>query len=230
MGSLCIFGDNSSAIFGRTQERRFEYYRRYRNDNFPISWSEILSAKLNLKLNNYAVEGQSNYDIFEWFCKMSDRIKPNDIVLIGWSHVQRFRLYDEFTKNFITIRPNAIKNSNTPSLLNGISQNTLDETLKNRTNNKCIEEVGHWEKLMTDYCMLKKCFIFYWTFDNTLNKPHYIGGDQSDFREHLISIGAEDITKEAKGFLVDDNFGEIGHQIQANYFLNHLNDHITNRQ
>jgi hypothetical protein len=220
MTKIWIFGDNSSCVFNRTKERRFEKYRKFRNDNFPPSWSELLASELNLKLNNFAVSGQSNYDIFEWFCKLSPSIKENDIILIGWGFTQRFRLFDEYTNDYITIRPNALTYSNTPKLLNGITLSTINEMLQNRLNNKCIEEIKSWELLITEFCKAKNCKVLFWTFDKKLNDPKYIGGEYSDFREHLFSIGAEDITMETKGRLIDDNFGEKGHLIQYQYFLN----------
>lgn len=222
MNNLWIFGDNSSSIFGKTKERRFAYYKRFRNGEFPISWSEILSSKLSFKLNNYAVGGQSNYDIFEWFCRMSTNFKENDIVLIGWSDTVRFRLYDEYSKEYITIRPNAIKQSNIPEILNGVSLNTIDDILGNRLNKIWVEEINNWEVLIKNYCELKKCKVFFWTFSNNLNKPHYIGGEHNDFREHLISIGAEDISTETGGKLIDNHFGEKGHFIQSEYFYTFL--------
>jgi hypothetical protein len=218
MNTLWVFGDNSSCIFGKTKERRFEYYKIFRNGNFPISWSELLSNKLSFKLNNYAVAGQTNYDIFEWFCKMCTKFKENDIILIGWSDTARFRLYDEYLKDYITIRPNAIKHSNTPKILNGISLETIEEILKNRTNTRWIEEIESWETLIKNYCELKKCKLRFWTFSSNLNKPYYIGGQYNNFREHLISIGAEDITIETNGKLIDDHLGEKGHFIQSEFF------------
>lgn len=218
MNKLWVFGDNSSCIFGKTKERRFEYYKKYRNGNFPISWSELLSNKLEFKLNNYAIEGQSNYDIFEWFCKISNRFQENDIVLIGWSNIQNYRLVDQHSGDYVTVRPNAIKKSNDSKFLHGINLNTIDEISNNRENNKWIGEINAWEGLIENYCKLKGCKIFYWSFDKKLNKQHYIGGLHPDFREYLISIGAEDITKETNGLLTDKHFGEKGHFIQSEYF------------
>lgn len=218
MGRLWVFGDNSSCIFGKTKERRFEYYKRYRNGNFPITWSELLSTNLNLKLNNYAVEGQSNYDIFEWFCKMSNRIQQNDIVLIGWSNIENYRLVDQHSGDYVTIRPNAIKKSNDLKFLNGITLNSINEISNNRVNNKWLEEIDHWEQFIIEYCKLKGCKVLFWSFDKRLTKPHYIGGEHDDLRAYLISIGAEDITKETNGLLHDDHFGEKGQLIQSEYF------------
>jgi hypothetical protein len=222
MNRLWVFGDNSSCIFGKTKERRFEYYKKHRNDNFPISWSELLSNKLDLKLNNYAIEGQSNYDIFEWFCKVSNRFQKNDIVLIGWSNVENYRLFDEYTESYVSIRPNAIKQSNNTKFLNGITLNTINEVSNNRSNKNSIEEISNWEILIDDYCKLKECKVLYWSFDKRLNKPNYIGGEHISLRDHLISIGAEDITMETNGLLNDDHFGEKGHFIQSEYFSTFL--------
>jgi hypothetical protein len=62
--------------------------------------------------------------------------------------------------------------------------------------------------------------IVYWTFDTNLNKSYYVS--TNNFRQDLIKQGAEDITLETNGKLIDDNFGENGHLIQFKYFLNYI--------
>lgn len=222
MNKLWVFGDNNSAIFGKTKERRFKYYKEYRGGVFPKSWSELLSNELNLELKNMAVFGQSNYDIFDMFCKCVEQIKKNDIVIIGWGYVQRFRLVDEITNSFVTIRPNQFKpeHINNPALLNGIDINVVNSLLNNRTNTEWVTEIYGWENVINLLSKLIGFKIIYWTFDSTLNKPHYIS--TNDFRIDLIKRGAEDITWETNGKLIDDNFGEKGHLVQFNYFLNHI--------
>ncbi len=223
MNKLWIFGDNNSAIFGKTKERRFKYYKEYRNGHFPKSWSELLSKELGLELKNMAVCGQSNYDIFDMFCRCVEQIQKDDIVIVGWGYVQRFRLVDETTNGFVTIRPNQFKpeHINNPSLLNGININVVDSILKNRINTQWINEVYNWEtiiNLLSNYIGFK---MFYWTFDSSLNRSYYIS--TNTFRNDLIIKGAEDITFETNGKLVDDNFAEKGHLVQFEYFLNHIN-------
>lgn len=222
MKRLWIFGDNNSAIFGKTKERRFKYYKEYRGGTFPKSWSELLSKELNLQLKNLAVKGQSNYDIFEMFCKCVDQIKSGDIVIIGWSYIQRFRLVDKATNSFISVRPNQFKphHVNLPLMLDGIDINTIDTILENRKNSEWIYEVSNWEiviNLLSKYIGFN---VFYWTFDESLQKSYYISC--KDFRNHLLSIGAEDFTIESNGILNDNNFGEKGHIVQFQYFLNYF--------
>lgn len=222
MNKLWIFGDNNSAIFGRTKERRFKYYKEYRNGIFPKTWSELLSNELNLELKNMAVSGQSNYDIFDMFCKCVEQIKKDDIIIIGWGYIQRFRLVDETTNQFITIRPNQFKSEHidNPALLNGINIDVVNSILNNRKNTQWINEIYNWEmiiNLLSNYVGFK---IIYWTFDTSLNRPYYIS--TNDFRNDLIKKGAEDITWETNRKLIDDNFGEKGHFIQFQYFLNNM--------
>ncbi len=223
MNKLWIFGDNNSAVFGKTKERRFKYYKEYRGGVFPKSWSELLSKELNLELKNMAVFGQSNYDIFDMFCKCAEQIQKDDVVIIGWGYVQRFRLVDETTNSFITIRPNQFKSEhiNNVALLNGIDINVVNSILSNRTNTEWVNEIYNWENLINLLSKYIGFKIVYWTFDISLNKSYYIS--TNNFRTDLLEMGAEDITLETNEILVDENFGEKGHLIQFQYFLNHIN-------
>jgi hypothetical protein len=223
MNKLWVFGDNNSAVFGRTKERRFKYYKEYRNGLFPKTWSELLFKELRLDLKNMAVSGQSNYDIFNMFCKCAEQIKKGDIVIIGWGYLQTFRLIDESTNSFITIRNNQLnpERINDGYLLNGIDIHAINSILKNRNNIGWKDEIYDWENVIN---LLSKHIgfkIIYWTFDTSLNTPYYIS--TNDFRNDLIKRGAEDITWETNGKLIDDNFGEKGHLVQFEYFLNHIN-------
>ncbi len=223
MKRLWIFGDNNSAIFGKTKERRFKYYKEYRGGIFPKSWSELLSKELGMELKNMAVSGQSNYDIFDMFCRCVEQIQKDEIVIIGWGYVQRFRLVDETTNGFVTIRPNQFKpeHIDNPALLNGINIDVVNSILNNRKNTEWVNEVYNWETNINLLAKLIGFKILYWTFDSTLNRTHYIS--TNDFRTDLIKRGAKDITWETNGKLRDDNFGEKGQLVQFEYFLNHIN-------
>jgi hypothetical protein len=222
MNKLWVFGDNNSAIFGKTKERRFKYYKEYRGGTFPKSWSELLSKELGTELKNMAVSGQSNYDIFDMFCRCVEQIQKYDIVIIGWGYVQRFRLVDETTNGFVTIRPNQFKpeHIDNPVLLNGINIDVVNSILYNRTNTQWINEVYNWEVIINLLSKLIGFKLIYWTFDKKLNKPHYLS--TNNFREDLIRLGAEDITTETGGKLIDSHFGEKGQFIQSDYFYKFL--------
>jgi hypothetical protein len=222
MSNLWIFGDNASAIFGKTRERRFKYYKEYRNGIFPKTWSELLSKELAYKLRNMAIGGVSNYDIFDMICKCIEQIQKDDIVIIGWGYLQTFRLVDENINGFISIRNNQFKEHqvNIPKMLNGIDKHTIDSVLTNRKNLYWNTEISNWESMINLLAKLIGFKVMYWTFDSTLNKPYYIS--TNDFRMDLIKSGAEDITMETNGGLIDTNFGEKGHIVQFEYFLNNI--------
>jgi len=222
MKNLWIFGDNNSAIFGKTKERRYFYYKHFRNGTFPPTWSELLSKELGFTLRNMAIGGVSNYDIFDMFCKCAEQIKKDDLVIIGWSYVQSFRLVDENTNGFISVRNNQFKEHqiNIPKMLNGIDKHTIDSILSNRTHSDWKNEIYNWESIINLLAKLIGFKLLYWTFDTDLNKSYYIS--TNDFRERLISNGAEDFTMETNGLLVDNNFGEKGHLVQFEYFLKHI--------
>jgi hypothetical protein len=228
MSNLWVFGDNSSSIFGKTKERRYFYYNRFRNGIFPKTWSELLSEKLNLNLRNYAIGGQSNYDIFEWFCKMSTSIQKDDVVIIGWSNIENFRVVNQSNGEFITSRPAAIKYTNEYGFLSGINLTTINELHNNRINEAWGGEILNWENLINLLAKTIEFKIYYWTFDKKIHKPYYIGGNTSDLCEHLKTLGAETITIETNKELNDNHFGEKGQQVQYEYFLNYLYNYNIN--
>ncbi len=104
MNNLWIFGDSfSSTCF---PHERSDNMKNYLNtiDSVDIkSWSELLSEKLNYDLKNFAKGGNSNYQIFQDFCDQSHLIKENDIVVIGWGLIQKFRISQN--NKFINISP-----------------------------------------------------------------------------------------------------------------------------
>ncbi len=221
MGNLWVFGDNSSSIFGATKERRYYHYFKFRSGTFPKSWSELLSKKLGLKLKNYAIEGQTNYDVFEWFLKLFPAIKQGDTVVIGWTSQQRFRVVNPTTNEFVSVRPEGVEHIGSPTgILNTISTSSLEQVTNNRTLDPWKNEIYNWEQHIEQLSKIIGFKVFFWTFDDNLQKPHYIS--TNNFREHLIKLGAEDITTETKGVLVDDHFGEIGHIVQSEYFFNYI--------
>lgn len=221
MGNLWVFGDNSSSIFGGTKERRYYHYFKFRSGSFPKSWSELLSKKLDLKLKNYAIEGQTNYDVFEWFIKLFPNIRQGDIVIIGWADQQRFRVVNPTTNEFVSVRPEGIEHIGSPTgILNTISTTSFEQIIDNRKLDPWKNEIYNWEEHIKYLSELVGFKVFFWTFNETQQKPHYIS--KNKFRDHLIELGAEDITMETNGVLIDKHFGEVGHIVQSEYFFKYI--------
>ncbi len=230
MPTLWVFGDSYSHIYDNTIDRRYKFYREYRKGILPKTWSELLASKLNVKLRNCAHSGSSNYAIFQWFCDYCQAIKPDDIVIIGWSFKERFRLVNHYTGRFECIRPNSIQITQTKEFLKDISLSTIDEILLNRTESEWKCEIYSWESLINLLASKIGFNIFYWTFDDTIHKKNYIGGDTDSLMQTLLSNGANTITIETNGVVKDEHFSEQGHIIQSDYFYEFLlkNKIITN--
>jgi hypothetical protein len=211
MGKLYVFGCSFSTVFNEKSLFNSDMKKYYdlRGGNFPLTWSEILSEDLGLELVNTAQNGFDNYSIFENFCKLSDKITSEDIVIIGWSHVFRFRLYSK-SKN--QLRSVNVWQTNKNIDLSEISQQTLDEILVNRDNKLWIDEVYNWMKVINHLSKLVKFKLYYWSFFVEFPEFYIIN--------ELLDLGAKYISHETNGEVRDTHFGEKGHKVQAEYFKN----------
>lgn len=212
MNTIHTFGCSYTAYFetsGNTLQ--FTEYKKYRGGKYPKTWPELLSERLNLNLNNVGKGGSSNYEIFQTFCDNVEKFKEGDVVFIGWSYKERFRLVDFSDGTFVKCT------SASDFYPYNISKSTVDELLFNRTHEKWVEEIYSWDKVIRKLCDSLKVKVVIWSFDSTIYKDSL----EYDLRQ----IGAESIRTETQG-RVDDNvhYGEQGHKVQCDYFLQLLNN------
>jgi hypothetical protein len=217
MGKLYIFGCSFSAKYDNNtlNDLSIKRYYDYRGQNFPLTWSELLANNLKLNLINTARWGANNYEIFENFCNKSSVITKDDIVLIGWTGINRFRLHSELFNQLTTINVwGKIDNTVFPN----ISQNTIDEILANRDNTTWVNEIRSYMNLIDSFSNVVGFKTIHWSlFD-------YI--PEISILNTLLNLGAEYITHETNGEIINEHMGEIGHQKQAKYF----EDIISNKQ
>lgn len=212
MNTLHTFGCSFTAPFDPAR-KEYKDYMDFRGGTFPKIWPELLSKKMGLKLSNQGVGGSSNYDIFQSFCDNVDKIKKGDVVIISWSFKERFRIVNEKYDLFVKI------GTGYEVVVPNISKNTINEILCNRMDQKWCEEVYSWEKVIKKLSELIGFKLFFWSLDDS-------------FKEHngLImlfgEIGAETINAETNGVVPDFHFGEIGHQVQCDYFYGVLTGKI----
>jgi hypothetical protein len=217
MGKLYVFGCSFSALHNihLLNDPSFKKYYEFRGDSFPISWSEILANKLGLELVNTAKWGSDNYTIFESFCKVSDKITSDDIVIIGWSQTLRFRLYSQITNNLTSLN---VWKTNENHFFPNISEQTIDEIIVNRDSTLWVDEVYSWMKVITQLSKLVKFKLYYWSFFSEFPEMYVLND--------VLDYGAEYITHETGGEVINEHMGEVGHQKQAQYF----EDIILNKQ
>ena len=78
-----------------------EYYKYLNGEPFPKIWPQLLAEKLNADLVCLGLDGACNYTIFDKFCGYVDNINEDDLVIIGWSFIERYRIYDEKINNLL---------------------------------------------------------------------------------------------------------------------------------
>lgn len=215
MPKLYVFGCSYSAAYEHKNigGPSIKEYYDFRGGNFPITWSELLANDLNLELVNTAKWGADNYEIFEKFCKKSAEFEENDIVLIGWTDVNRFRLYNQKYKSLRSV------NIWTTSLndYENISQQTINEIIVNRSNELWIDEIRSWMLIINELSKKTKFIVYHWSFFNDMMEFNILNV--------LLESGAEFITEETNGLINNAHMGEKGHIRQFEYFKNL----ITNR-
>ena len=210
MGKLYVFGCSYSSLYEMKllNDPSINEYYKFRGGNFPKTWSEILSEDLDLELVNMSEWGFDNYSIFENMCKVADKITANDVVIIGWTQVIRFRLFSERFNQFRSINVwDITKNQE----LIDVSKDTIQEIIINRDNERWVKEVYNWMNVINRLSKLVKFKLIYWSFFPDFAEL-YIMND-------LFKLGAETITQETNNVISNWHFGERGHEIQAKYFM-----------
>jgi len=240
MNTLFTFGcsftedfENVPQYYNTTKKEmssRWEYIEMFLDGKVPKSWPKLLSEKLGIDVKNYGEGGRSNMRIFENFISKCDDIKFDDIVIINWTGISRFKwAYD---KNFITVLPNSKFN------YGEINQSTLDDILINKSDEIWKSEVYGFIKIINKLSDLIGFKIFYWSCDETI-----INSENSDFRRdekyllgncttrfgtpyniHLIfsDYGAKTIFQETNNQIVDHHYGKNGNEIIADLFYKHI--------
>jgi len=87
---IYVFGDSFSEDTKKeTKSSYIDKYFKYKGREIKF-YTELLSEKLNHPIKNFSRGGMCNDFMFLEFMKNYKDIKSNDIVIFGWSNIQRF--------------------------------------------------------------------------------------------------------------------------------------------
>ncbi len=200
MGTIWTFGDSLTEGFKSTDlwARTYVKWKGY----VPLTYGEIIANRFEYQIINLGKGGSDNYTIFETFCKNIDKFGKDDIVIIGWSDVVRFRLHNGDGR-WISILPNFTNN------INNISQDTIGEILVNRDSDVYVDEVNNWLNVIKkSLCDIK--LITWSMFNKGKLKGLYINE-----KIELISI-------ETKGEIMDYHFSELGQKTIAEILIKEI--------
>lgn len=202
---IFIFGDSFSCRFDDDNPwaRKYVRYKGYTPKNF----GDIIGELLGSEVINCAFSGLSNYDIFHTIIEKIESIQKDDIIIIEFSSVYRYRLVDKFG-NFSSISAQW----NWLFHLFNESEDAIKEIGVNRTSKVYLTEIDDWIKSITKMFPDNKT-IFWTPFIESTGNPMIIPFYQ------FSTIGEEtDLA------VNDTHYSETGHWDLANYILGKIKE------
>ena len=241
---LHLFGDSYTQ--GHLLDTTFKPYhewKEYIKKDLPPTWGDILQQKLKCIINNNAVAGMSNPEIFQSICNHSDEFNANDIVIVNWTFNHRFRwvVWNEHEKKFHWKRFSANKEDG-----KYIKEIVREEIAMNRSHPLHIQEIYNYQKILTEYSKSKKFYLFFWSADldiinnlpdEELKDDRYILHDEisklppfnsnnqkiKTFFDVIFKYGGKTIEQETDDKILNGyHLGESGHRVQGELFYKYL--------
>lgn len=194
MKRLYVFGDSFTDENIISNNKSYIKWKGYT----PKTFHQIISEKLELEVINFAKSyGMDNYTIFHQICDNIDEL-DNSIVIINWSEIMRFRMVDISTDKWRSILgPYSIRTKKGLPFVNGVDDETILNTIKNRKHKLWITEINAWINLINK--ALKDSIVIHWGWSNVKYR--------------------ETITEETKGEVEDFHYSEKGHLQLAEWML-----------
>jgi len=207
MPNLFVYGCSNSESFNTKAHWAINYVKW--KGYIPKTYGELISDKLNLNLINYSKSGTNNQFIFQKICETFKKIKEDDVVIVQWTNVIRFRLVNDKNEwvEFYYGNDDYLKKLNQ---FENISKQTITEIFVNRMNPKYLEEIKTWELIIKQ--VLNKNKLLFWSPFEEFNSYHLL----------------ERIETETNGEIHDIHISENGHKDLSELLLKDLNTNKIN--
>jgi hypothetical protein len=168
----CSFtADYTTNLLTNVEDGNYHLFAKYRGGNFPPTWPHILGGKLNMNVINLGFPGSDNYTIFQQFNDNCHKIEKGDVVIIGWSMVNRFRMAHPRSNHF------NVFTSENDHLQDYWTKRTLEEIFVNRLCRPWVDEIYGLINLIDQLALAKGFDVFYWSADDTI-----INGESDEFK------------------------------------------------
>ena len=252
MRTLHLFGDSYTQ--GHLLDDSFPQYpkwKEFRGGNLPLCWGDLLSNKLGMKMNNHAIAGMSNVEIFQSVCRHSNEFEKGDMVIINWTYPERFRWAYYYDKQNLYQWKRLSAN---PENGEYISESTRMDIAVNKTLPPYIEDVYEQEKLLVEFSKSTGFQLFFWSADidiinnlpsEKLRNKYYIlheeieklpleippgtnnhsfvrMGQKKTIFDVFFEHGGTTIFDETNEVVGDGHLGEKGHFIQYELFYKYI--------
>lgn len=207
MSKIWIFGDSYSTPFRRDNRDRWQDgYIKWKGYK-PKIFGDILGERFGYEVNYLSDGGICNDFIFERIYTNVSKIKRGDIIIIGWSSINRFRLALENPKwwNIVSVGENRWGDGDTYP---NIKPSTIEDILVNRSLSMWMDELNK-----------RKEFI-QWLFkgNRVLHWSPFKGVCSGEI------LNPQTIEEETNGEVMDTHYSEGGHVMVSEVMWNLLND------
>jgi len=198
MATIWTFGDSYTAPF--TPDPNLNDWRnKYCNwkGYTPKVYGDVISETLGMPLKNLGQGGTDNRTILDNVIDSLGTIKDEDIIIIGWSSVLRFRLVNTSNK-FQSVLPNTPRKIY-KNLGFDIKPSTIDDILLNRSHVNYIKEHNKTIKMIS--FLFKKNTVVQWS-------PFYMNNSSDGIKVENIILNIQNIRDETNGDVDDGHFSE----------------------
>jgi hypothetical protein len=172
----------------------------------PKVFSEILLERYNYDTYNLAQGGIDNYSILDLIIDNLSKIGKNDIIIVGWTSVLRFRMANKLGK-FSSVLQNDDNTRKDLAYFLGVSVDTINDIVINRGESSVyVHEINNYIKLIK--FIFKDNIQIHWS-------PFY----QHDRGLDVVSLPKlETIIQETNGEIKDGHYSEKSHNDLAEHF------------
>ena len=233
MNTLFTFGCSFTEDYNTCSVDTYVEYKEHVGGEYPKSWPIVLSENLNYQLKNYGEGASGNQQIFQEVCKRCSEFNINDIVIIEWTFLERYRLALN-NNTWLKLGPGKINNLDSP-----ISEECHESIVLNRTLKPYVDELYDYENMVNQLSKSVGFNVFYWSIDNgvlyntdnLLEKNHYLLNDMiRDRHDNAFTVtkknGGYKIVEETDGKIRDFHLGGTGHKVMGDLFYQHIIKHI----
>jgi hypothetical protein len=214
--NLWVFGDSFSVPFKRViDDSPYIPYKGY----CPKVYGDIISENLNLNYMDMSIGGCSNQTMFHNFIKNFEKIKPNDIVIFGWTQIIRFRIASKKNDLFDVL----IAVADQMGHFIDIEKNALDHIHVNRMSYSVyFDELCDFIKIINHTCKNNK--VLHWTW---VEPTSNISTDEKKYERKYFDLLVPykkylTVKEETNGKVLDFHYGETAHKNLAEDLLKFL--------
>lgn len=158
MSKLWAFGDSNTEAYNPVNQWAKDYinWKGFK----PETYVDVIGKYYGYDVANFGLCGTNNYHIFQKLCENIHLIDKDDIVIVQWSELNRFRMVNdnnEWTDFYFLNYHNKKKLEN----FSHVTIQTVQETLVNRLHKKYKEEIDAWENIIN--VSLKETKHLFWS-------------------------------------------------------------------